>query len=149
MLELQNNKHHHADKQEKQEITKHESAVTIEPETIQEIKELILQEIILHSGPLPPADEFARYNEVYPLAAEKLFKLVEDEASFVPAFFYAKLVPQRFHVNIVRVPLNPHHKYLFPIHDNPVLLPGIIFIFTKVEDNIITLIQSNTLQVIM
>lgn len=40
------------------------------------------QEIIHHQGPLPPSDEFARYEEAVRGAGERILALAESEAAF-------------------------------------------------------------------
>jgi len=38
------------------------------------------QSILIYSGPLPPADEYGRYEQVYSGTAERMLKMAEAEA---------------------------------------------------------------------
>ena len=48
-------------------------------------------ELTRYSGPIPPAEEFARYEEIYPGSADRLFSMAEREQSNTVKFRYSAL----------------------------------------------------------
>lgn len=44
-----------------------------------------------YSGPIPPSDEFARYKEIYPGSADRLFSMAEKEQDATVKFRYVSL----------------------------------------------------------
>ncbi len=45
-----------------------------------------------YSGPIPPAEEFARYEEIYPGSADRLFSMAEREQKDTVSFRHKSLV---------------------------------------------------------
>lgn len=50
-----------------------------------------LAQVSHYRGPIPPAEEFARYEEIYPGSAERLFSMAEKEQDSTIKFRYSSL----------------------------------------------------------